>query len=60
VFISFLLKCHLQAKKQGIEMVLAAPPPGRAADLTALDVWALYDDLDGPPTPRQLGLNLRR
>jgi len=49
VFISFLLKCHLQAKKQGIEMVLAGAS-ARAKELlhlTALDtLWALYDDLD--------------
>jgi anti-sigma B factor antagonist len=49
VFISFLLKCHLQAKKQGIEMVLAGASP-RAKELlhlTALDtLWALYDNLD--------------
>lgn len=49
VFISFLLKCHLQAKKQGIDMVLAGAS-ARAKELlhlTALDtLWALYDDLD--------------
>ncbi len=46
VFISFLLKCHLLAKRQGIEVVLAGASP-KARELlhmTALDtLWALYD-----------------
>ena len=49
VFISFLLKCHMHAKRQGYEMVLAGCSP-RARELlhlTALDtLWALYDSLD--------------
>lgn len=48
VFISFLLKCHLQAKRQGTEMALAGAS-SRAKELlrmTALDtLWAVYDDL---------------
>ena len=49
VFISFLLKCHMLAKRLGIEMVIAGCSP-RARELlhlTALDtLWALYDTLD--------------
>src|SRR6516164_510149 len=46
VFISFLLKCHMLAKRHGSEIVLAGASP-RARELlhlTALDtLWALYD-----------------
>ena len=49
VFISFLLKCHMLAKRHGTEVVLAGASP-RARELlhlTALDtLWALYDNLD--------------
>jgi anti-sigma B factor antagonist len=49
VFISFLLKCHMLAKRHGTEIVLAGASP-RARELlhlTALDtLWALYDSLD--------------
>jgi len=49
VFISFLLKCHMLAKRHGTEVVLAGCSP-RARELlhlTALDtLWALYDNLD--------------
>ena len=49
VFISFLLKCHMLAKRLGIEMVIAGCS-ARARELlhlTALDtLWALYDTLD--------------
>jgi anti-sigma B factor antagonist len=49
VFISFLLKCHMLAKRLGIDMVIAGCSP-RARELlhlTALDtLWALYDTLD--------------
>jgi anti-sigma B factor antagonist len=49
VFISFLLKCHMLAKRHGSEIVLAGASP-RARELlhlTALDtLWALYDTLD--------------
>src|ERR1700736_165569 len=46
VFVSFLLRCHMLAKKQGSEIVLAgASEPAREL-LHLLDletVWALYD-----------------
>jgi anti-anti-sigma factor len=49
VFISFLLKCHMLAKRHGSEIVLAGATP-RARELlhlTALDtLWAIYDNLD--------------
>ena len=49
VFISFLLKCHMLAKRHGTEVVLAGASP-RAKELlhlTALDtLWAIYDNLD--------------
>jgi anti-anti-sigma factor len=49
VFISFLLKCHMLAKRHGTEVVLAGASP-RARELlhlTALDtLWAIYDNLD--------------
>jgi anti-anti-sigma factor len=49
VFISFLLKCHMLAKRHGTEVVLAGASP-RARELlhlTALDtLWALYDSVD--------------
>jgi anti-sigma B factor antagonist len=45
VFVSFLLRCHMLAKKQGSEIVLSgAPEPAREL-LHLLDletVWALY------------------
>src|SRR5438128_11051206 len=47
VFVSFLLRCHMLAKKQGSEIVLAgASEPAREL-LHLLDletVWALYDN----------------
>jgi anti-anti-sigma factor len=47
VFVSFLLKCHMLAKKHGSEIVLAgASEPAREL-LHLLDLetlWALYDD----------------
>jgi|SRR5581483_9298592 len=47
VFVSFLLRCHMLAKKQGSEIVLAgASQPAREL-LHLLDLetlWALYDD----------------
>lgn len=47
VFVSFLLKCYMLAKKQGTEMVLAgASEPAREL-LHLLDLetlWAIYDD----------------
>lgn len=46
VFVSFLLRCHMLAKKQGSEIVLAgASEPAREL-LHLLDLetlWALYD-----------------
>ena len=46
VFVSFLLRCHMLAKKQGSEIVLAgASEPAREL-LHLLDletIWALYD-----------------
>ena len=49
VFISFLLKCHMLARRHGSEVVLAGATP-RARELlhlTALDtLWAIYDRLD--------------
>ncbi len=49
VFISFLLKCHMLAKRHGTEVVLAGASQ-RARELlhlTALDtLWALYDTQD--------------
>ena len=46
VFLSFLLRCHTRAKKQGSEIVLAGVSD-RARELlhlTALDtLWALYE-----------------
>jgi anti-anti-sigma factor len=49
VFISFLLKCHMLAKRHGTEVVLAGASQ-RARELlhlTALDtLWALYDSVD--------------
>src|SRR5437870_3182377 len=46
VFISFLLKCHMLAKKHGSEVVLAGSSDRvrELLHLTALDtLWALYD-----------------
>jgi anti-anti-sigma factor len=46
VFISFLLKCHMLAKKNGCEVVLAGASERvrELLHLTALDtLWALYD-----------------
>jgi anti-anti-sigma factor len=49
VFISFLLKCHMLARRHGSEVVLSGATP-RARELlhlTALDtLWAIYDNLD--------------
>ena len=49
VFLSFLLRCHMLAKRHGTEIVLAGASP-RARELlhlTALDtLWAIYDRLD--------------
>jgi anti-anti-sigma factor len=45
-FISFLLKCHLLAKRQGIKMAVAgcSPQARELLHLTALDsLWPLYD-----------------
>ena len=46
VFVSFLLKCHMLAKKQGSEIVLAGPSEPARELLHLLDLetlWALYD-----------------
>ncbi len=46
VFLSFLLRCHLIAKKHGTEVVLAGPSARtrELLHLTALDtLWALYE-----------------
>ena len=46
VFLSFLLKCHMLAKRQGSEIVLAGASERsrELLHLTALDtLWALYD-----------------
>ena len=45
VFLSFLLRCHMLAKKHGSEMVLAGPSDRtrELLHLTALDtLWAIY------------------
>lgn len=45
VFLSFLLRCHMLAKKHGTEVVLAGPSERtrELLHLTALDtLWALY------------------
>jgi len=49
VFISFLLKCHMLAKRHGTEIVLAgaSPQARELLHLTALDtLWAIYDTVD--------------
>src|SRR5262249_41791890 len=55
VFISFLLKCHMLAKRHGTEVVLAGASQrararqraGEWRHLTAVDtLWALYDSTD--------------
>lgn len=46
VFLSFLLRCHMLAKKHGIEIVLAGPSERtrELLHLTALDtLWAIYN-----------------
>ena len=46
VFLSFLLRCHMLAKKHGIEVVLAGPSERtrELLHLTALDtLWAIYN-----------------
>jgi anti-anti-sigma factor len=46
VFLSFLLKCHMLAKRRGSEIVLAGASERsrELLHLTALDtLWALYD-----------------
>ena len=46
VFLSFLLKCHMLAKKRGSDVVLAGASTRsrELLHLTALDtLWALYD-----------------
>ena len=46
VFLSFLLRCHMLAKKTGSEIVLAGPSvrTRELLHLTALDtLWAIYD-----------------
>ncbi len=46
VFLSFLLRCHMLAKRQGSEVVLAGASERtrELLHLTALDtLWALYD-----------------
>lgn len=46
VFLSFLLRCHMLAKRQGSEIVLAGASDRsrELLHLTALDtLWALYD-----------------
>ncbi|HZU38029.1 MAG TPA: STAS domain-containing protein [Gemmataceae bacterium] len=45
VFLSFLLRCHMLAKRAGTEMVLAGPSDRtrELLQLTALDtLWAIY------------------
>jgi len=45
-FISFLLKCHMLARRQGCEVVLAGVSPRirELLNVTALNtLWALYD-----------------
>ncbi len=45
VFLSFLLRCHMLAKRAGTEMVLAGPSARtrELLQLTALDtLWAIY------------------
>jgi anti-anti-sigma factor len=45
-FISFLLKCHMLARRQGCEVVLAGASPRvrELLNVTALNtLWALYD-----------------
>lgn len=47
VFLSFLLRCHMLAKRAGTEMVLAGPSERtrELLDLTALDtLWAIYSN----------------
>src|ERR1700676_4992554 len=46
VFLSFLLRCHMLAKRHGTEVVLAGPSTRtrELLHLTALDtLWALYN-----------------
>lgn len=46
VFLSFLLRCHMLAKRHGTEVVLAGPSDRtrELLHLTALDtLWAIYD-----------------
>lgn len=46
VFLSFLLRCHMLAKRHGTEVVLAGPSDRtrELLHLTSLDtLWALYD-----------------
>jgi anti-sigma B factor antagonist len=46
VFVSFLLRCHALAKKNGSEIVLAGPSENAKELLHLLDLetlWALYD-----------------
>ncbi|MFO0968658.1 MAG: STAS domain-containing protein [Gemmataceae bacterium] len=47
VFVSFLLRCHALAKKNGTEIVLAGPSQPAKELLHLLDLetlWAIYDD----------------
>ena len=47
VFVSFLLRCHALAKKNGTEIVLAGPSQPARELLHLLDLetlWAIYDD----------------
>ena len=46
VFVSFLLRCHMLAKRQGIEIVIAGASEPAQELLHLLDLktlWALYD-----------------
>jgi anti-anti-sigma regulatory factor len=46
VFVSFLLRCHMLAKKQGSELVLAGSTEPALELLKLLDLqtlWAIYD-----------------
>ena len=46
VFVSFLLRCHMLAKKQGSELVLAGATEPALELLKLLDLqtlWAIYD-----------------
>jgi anti-anti-sigma factor len=47
VFVSFLLRCHSLAKKNGTEIVLAGPSEAARELLHLLDLetlWAIYDN----------------